>query len=219
MTTDNRLPHWPAALNQKMAAAYCGLSTDLFKKLCPVKPIEFTGSAWGNRYLRQRLEEWLLSLDPNSETRPLEASVQASSRQVLDPFAEEPKKGPGGYSIIDDPTHPIREWYDRLGFDPKTMGQDDMTRLLQEAHERWAATIPGQPLGKREKVALGQLSAFGPDILIDCRQIKNCGPDTEERLKARGFIETRPSNKFPDRIGFYILAQSGYDAWEALNDK
>lgn len=217
--TDDRLPHWPAALNQKMAAAYCGLSTDLFKKLCPVKPIEFTGSAWGNRYLRQRLDEWLLSLDTNSETRPPESNFQSPSRAVLSAFAEEPKKGPGGYSIIDDPNDPIRQWHDRLGFDPKTMGQDDMMRLLREADERWAASIPGQPLGKREKVALGQLSAFGPGILVDWKQIKNCGPDTEERLKARGFMETKPSNKFPDRIGFYILTQAGYDAWEALTDK
>lgn len=60
------LPYWPAALNQKMAAAYCGLSVDTFKKVCPVKPIKFTSSAWGERFLRQRLDEWLLSLDPNS---------------------------------------------------------------------------------------------------------------------------------------------------------
>lgn len=62
-----RLPYWPAALNKKLAAAYCGLSVDLFKEVCPVKPIAFTGSAWGNRYLRQRLDEWLLSLDPNRQ--------------------------------------------------------------------------------------------------------------------------------------------------------
>ncbi|MCD2184205.1 hypothetical protein [Rhizobium sp. GN54] len=60
-----RLPYWPAALNKKLAAAYCGLSPEIFAQVCPVKPIAFTGSAWGNRYLRQRLDEWLLSLDPN----------------------------------------------------------------------------------------------------------------------------------------------------------
>lgn len=60
-----RLPYWPAALNQKMAAAYCGISVDLFKRLCPVKPITFTNSSWGERYLRVRLDDWLLSLDSN----------------------------------------------------------------------------------------------------------------------------------------------------------
>jgi hypothetical protein len=59
------LPYWPAALNQKMAAAYRGLSVDTFTTVCPVRPIAFTNSTWGHRYLRQRLDEWLLSLDPN----------------------------------------------------------------------------------------------------------------------------------------------------------
>jgi hypothetical protein len=61
------LPDWPAALNQKMAAAYCGLSVDLFKQLCPVRPLQYTQSAWGHRYLRSRLDDWMLSLDPNSK--------------------------------------------------------------------------------------------------------------------------------------------------------
>ncbi len=60
-----RLPYWPATLNQKMAEAYCGISVDLFKRHCPVKPITFTNSSWGERYLRVRLDDWLLSLDSN----------------------------------------------------------------------------------------------------------------------------------------------------------
>lgn len=65
MTTD--VPYWPAAMNQKMAAAYCGLSVDLFKEICPVRPLKYTSSTWGNRYLRQRLDEWMFSLDPNAK--------------------------------------------------------------------------------------------------------------------------------------------------------
>lgn len=63
--TENTLPYWPAAMNQKMAAAYCGLSVDLFKEICPVRPLKYTQSTWGHRYLRQRLDEWMSSLDPN----------------------------------------------------------------------------------------------------------------------------------------------------------
>ena len=70
MADFTRLPFWPAALNQAMAATYCGLSTDTFKKVCPIKPIRFTDSAWGERYLRQRLDEWLLSLDTNGPAVP-----------------------------------------------------------------------------------------------------------------------------------------------------
>jgi hypothetical protein len=58
---------WPAALRQDQAAEYCGLSVDTFKAKCPMKPIEFTGSSRGNRYLRVRLDEWLASIDPNKQ--------------------------------------------------------------------------------------------------------------------------------------------------------
>ena len=59
---------WPAALRLDQAAEYCGLSDDTFKEKCPVKPIEFTQSSRGHRYLKVRLDEWLSSLDPNGST-------------------------------------------------------------------------------------------------------------------------------------------------------
>jgi len=78
-----KLPYWPAALNAKMAAAYCGLSTETFLKVCPLKPIAFTGSSRGNRYLRQRIDEWLLSLDPNTpegDSRPSGSRLSLADR-------------------------------------------------------------------------------------------------------------------------------------------
>lgn len=57
------MPGWPAAMNQQMAAAYCGVSVDIFVEKCPIKPVAITPSRTGQRYLRQRLDEWLLSLD------------------------------------------------------------------------------------------------------------------------------------------------------------
>ena len=59
------LPGWPAALNQQLAAAYCGVSVDTFASVCPVQPIAITKSRHGSRYLRVRLDEWLMSLDGN----------------------------------------------------------------------------------------------------------------------------------------------------------
>jgi hypothetical protein len=56
---------WPAALNLAEAAEYAGLSVPTFKQVCPLRPIAFTESAHGKRYLRARLDEWLASLDPN----------------------------------------------------------------------------------------------------------------------------------------------------------
>ncbi|WP_245425834.1 hypothetical protein [Rhizobium sp. J15] len=61
------IPYWPAAMNLKSAAAYCDICVDTFKKVCPVKPVQFTESTRGERYLRQRLDEWLASLDPNKQ--------------------------------------------------------------------------------------------------------------------------------------------------------
>lgn len=58
-----RLPYWPAALDHKMAAAYCGLSKDVFSSICPVQPIQFPGRSVEHRFLRYRLDEWLTSLE------------------------------------------------------------------------------------------------------------------------------------------------------------
>jgi len=64
------VPFWPAALRLDQAAAYCGLSVDTFQKVCPVRPIEFTQSTRGHRYLRASLDTWLSSLDLNESTLP-----------------------------------------------------------------------------------------------------------------------------------------------------
>jgi hypothetical protein len=71
--------YWAAALRLDQAAAYCGLCVETFKIVCPVKPIPFTGSSRGNRWLRVKLDEWLASLDPNGATSPaVVAGEQAS---------------------------------------------------------------------------------------------------------------------------------------------
>lgn len=62
------IPYWPAAMDQKTAAAYCGCCVELFKRVCPVRPIRYTESTRGERYLRQRLDEWLVTMDPNKQS-------------------------------------------------------------------------------------------------------------------------------------------------------
>jgi hypothetical protein len=59
---------WPATLRLDQAAEYSGLSVDTFKLVCPVRPIEFTESSRGHRYLKVRLDEWLSNIDPNTPT-------------------------------------------------------------------------------------------------------------------------------------------------------
>jgi hypothetical protein len=61
---------WPAALRLDQAAEYSGPCVETFKAVCPVKPVQFTTSSRGNRYLRAKIDDWLLSLDPNPESNP-----------------------------------------------------------------------------------------------------------------------------------------------------
>jgi hypothetical protein len=63
-------PYWPAALRLDQAAAYCGLSVDTFKEICPVQPIQFTQSSHGRRWLRAHLDGWLDDIDPNGAGFP-----------------------------------------------------------------------------------------------------------------------------------------------------
>lgn len=68
---NERLPYWPAALRLDQAAAYSGLSVEVFKKVCPVKPIAFTDSPRGFRYRRATLDEWIARCDPNRDDQPI----------------------------------------------------------------------------------------------------------------------------------------------------
>ncbi|WP_234906236.1 AlpA family transcriptional regulator [Rhizobium rhizogenes] len=126
---------------------------------------------------------------------------------------DEPKKKVAiNYPGFNTPRDPMKEYYDKLGFDPATMEHADLVRLQNEAHQRWIAEIPSLPLNKLEGKVLAQFAVFGANIKISSSDIKHCGPDTEERLLARGFIKTFPMVKYPDRIGFYMLTDAGFDA-------
>lgn len=79
----SQLPGWPAAMNQQMAAAYCGLSVDTFTASCPVVPVVITSSKHGRRYLRTRLDEWLMSLDnPGLPQRQGMGAMWRASREA-----------------------------------------------------------------------------------------------------------------------------------------
>jgi hypothetical protein len=106
---------------------------------------------------------------------------------------------------------PLQEHYDSIGFDPKTMNQDDYRRLHSEAHARWIASIPNQPINKLEMRSLRQLADYGVGVFAPANNVKGCGPDTQERLEARGFIEVQFQAGHPDRIGGYILTKKGLD--------
>ncbi|MDE2467129.1 MAG: hypothetical protein KGO02_25965 [Alphaproteobacteria bacterium] len=126
------------------------------------------------------------------------------------PLTAEIKKGAGGYPIPSDPRHPLAAHYAALGFDPKTMGKEDYSRLYRLAHERWLAEIPALPFNKREKQALLQFihQPVGPLIKHDA--IKHYGPDTSKRLQARGFIEVFMYENDPSRQKGYVFTEADY---------
>ena len=115
-----------------------------------------------------------------------------------------------------DPKAVLAKWHASIGFDPDTMKDADLQRLQKEREERWREEIPSRPMTKLEVSALKQLLSYGPGVAVDTKLIKRCGPDTIERLEARGFIEFRMRAKFPDRIDAYVLTQAGHQAATSL---
>ena len=81
-------------------------------------------------------------------------------------------------------------------------------------YEDFQAHIVTKPLNRREIAALEVLSKFGVGSPADFRQVK-VGIETQERLQARSYLETRPQEKFLDRVGYYVLTDAGLKAWEA----
>ena len=77
----NELPGWPAAMTQQLAAAYCGISVDTFAAACPVLPVVITTSNAGKRYLRVRLDEWLLSLEGSGAKTTIGEVLRAKGRR------------------------------------------------------------------------------------------------------------------------------------------
>lgn len=156
------------------------------------------------------LNEWPNDGDGRQRDRGprREVTAQLNSRS-------EPVLGPKGYPIVDDPNDSLKQWYDKMGFDPRTMGEDEMKQLMKAAQERWLESIPGTPLNTREKKALSQLAKHGVGQAVSWTQVKHCGSDTQERLSARGFIQTISQEAFPGRIAKLVLTEEGLKAWAA----
>jgi predicted DNA-binding transcriptional regulator AlpA len=160
---------------------------------------------------------WLVSeVEAYLNEWPSDGEAHEQVNELTAWIAERDRRAENAAPIPSSKDDPIQKHYDQMGFDPLTMDGSEYTRLYREAEDKWRASIPGTPLGKRERKALAQLAEHGVGVPVHWTKIKDCGPDTEERLKARGFLETRGQTKFPDRIDTYILTEAGLNAWEAL---
>lgn len=147
---------------------------------------------------------------------PLELKPKQKSEPQL-----EARVGQGGYPIPDAKDGVIQKFYDELGFDPLTMGESDMKRLMTEAHEKRMAAIPGTPVGKRELNALEKLVSIGVGVPVLEDDVKGMGSETRDRLMARGFVTSVESFP-PEKVeqGFtrheVRLLPAGLQAWEKL---
>lgn len=130
--------------------------------------------------------------------------------------APDSAKGPGGYPIVRDPRHPLNEYYQKLGFDPATMGQEDATAQEGGGRAMGGDNSRETPLGKRERAALEQLSAYPPRVPILPSKIKNCGQETALRLQARGYLIVTCRAGDEDLIESYTLTEAGKAASNEL---
>lgn len=190
-------------LSRAEAADYIGVSTTLFDtmvadgRMPPPKHVN-ARRIWD----RRRLEAAFTALPGDEDFEEGNAIDRAMER--------------GRNSVEYPPIDHLAHYYDRIGFDPKTMRDADLARLQKEAEGKWKASIPGTPLNVRERKVLLQFQEHGPGVLVAHNKIKGMGCDTTDRLGARGFVETRPNPKWPDRIGGYVLTEAGFEAIKAL---
>ncbi|MGE8105137.1 hypothetical protein ACQKP1_15770 [Allorhizobium sp. NPDC080224] len=158
------------------------------------------------------------------QAEPVERPTQSKSSYFDGATALPVLTGKTGYAIPDDPNHPLQKWYDSLGFDPHTMGDADMKRLSEKAHREWIASIPGTKIGKRELACLEQLCFIGVGTTVAAHSVKGLGSETQDKLEARGFIETeetlpRAEVELGRSLKHVRLLKAGADALEGLSER
>lgn len=174
----NELPGWPAALNKKLAAAYCGLSPETFDAVCPIKPISFTGSTRGDRYLRARIDEWLFSIDPNAPV--------TEKRRFGDKIQERQSLAERLYG---------------------TKRENKVDEILNRRGEKPAPPPMEPTMNWREEAVMTALFKLAESERRGWQEIPSFGPDTQQRLLKRGFVEREADD--------FWLSAAGRRAWKA----
>jgi hypothetical protein len=84
----------------------------------------------------------------------------------------------------------------------------NLAPLRAEAAKEWRRQLLAQKPGKREKAALGYLSARKDDK-HSLAELQGVGPDTIDRLLAREFVEATFHPKHPERVALVWITNSG----------
>ncbi|KXO74913.1 hypothetical protein [Brucella anthropi] len=162
----------------------------------------------GNAYIRLIPQELLNEV---SDENPYEDKSAGYIDYTLPDLSHSPKQ-----KRSDDIPRELQRYYREIGFDPRTMGERERGELQKKAEQEWVTSVPGRPIGKRETDALEDLSKHGVGVFVDWSGVRGCGPDTMDRLVARGFITTKNMQKYPDRIAGLILTKAGMAAWKKI---
>lgn len=204
------MPYWPAAMTQQMAAAYCGLSVGTFTAVCPVLPIVYTSSKSGRRYLRVRLDEWLMSLDHNEPIERMGMGSAYDARpRMQDRAADIPPRddSPGtrmrpsqekefqeSLRVLEEMRHSGTKIIYHGGY---LMSEDDFSKH-----------VLSKPMGKRERQALAALHQQGGEAMWG--EIK-ASDTTQQTLEVRGYVVVA---KDGDRPVSWRITEAGIAAVE-----
>jgi len=161
---------------------------------------------WLVSEIEAHLNDW--PIDGESEW-----NAEAELNKVIGSYAAVKEvKGAGGYTIPASKDDPLHQYYEDIGFDPRTMDQEDMRRLTAAEKARWAGSIPGTPLNKREISVLKQFPNYPAGTLINGNALKGAGWQTAEMLQARGFLEIVYEPGEQPRVKGHLITVEGMAA-------
>jgi predicted DNA-binding transcriptional regulator AlpA len=207
-------------MNREAAARYIGISTTKFDELVKdgrmPKGKRIDGRVVWDRYKLDASFTDLPDNDGNMIDAILAKAGRDNDREHDLPDLSLAPCHPPKQKRSDDIPRELLRYYCEIGFDPRTMGERERGELRKKAEQEWVASVPGRPIGKRETDALEDLSKHGVGVFVDWSGVKGCGPDTMDRLVARGFITTKNMQKYPDRIAGLILTKAGMAAWKKI---
>jgi hypothetical protein len=75
--------------------------------------------------------------------------------------------------------------------------------------QEWIQRIPGQEFHWRERTVLEQLDRSGVGVPVRLKTLKQCGPETAEKLYIRGYAELGYSKGEPPLIETLALTAAG----------
>ena len=205
MTKKTReLPGWPRGLSRELASAYIGVSTGLFDEM--VRDGRMPSAKQINR---RRV--WDIHAVDIAFTKLGDSSDSSWDAEVNLGGGPPPRRF--GDRISRSNVQADQKWcppeYEMY------RGEDWFKDAKFYKEGEWEALICSRPLGIREKRAPEGYFLGKGNTKLD---VNGAGPETIERLVARGFIEF-VAERGEGRVPYYGITTAGEAAWQALNSE